>query len=328
MKSRQFGKDGVEISEVGLGCWQLGGDCWGNLDEDSAMEILSAAVDNGIRFFDTADVYGAGRSEKLIGRFLKNRPEDIFVATKLGRLDQDKWPMEFTEGLLRKYIEGSLKRLGVDALELTQLHCIAAEHLKKGEVFEWLRKFKRKGLIKRFGASVESMDEALLCLDQEELESLQIIFNIFRQKPLEELLTKAGERNVSLIARVPLASGLLTGKLSKDSDFAQNDHRSFNRDGQMFNVGETFAGLPYDKGVELADQLKPWVPEGMTYAQMALRWILDHEAISVAIPGASRPSQVAANAQVSTLPSLPIELHEQLRDFYQENVAEYIRGPY
>ncbi len=328
MKSREFGQSGVAVSEVGLGCWQLDGSCWGDVTEDAALAILNASADHGVTFFDTADVYGTGRSETLIGRFLKQRSEDVFVATKIGRFPVAEGETNYSEEMFRSHTEASLDRLGVESLDLTQLHCIPAEQMRRGDVFEWLRALRDAGKIKRFGASVESMDEALLCLEQDGLASLQVIFNVFRQKPIDVLFEKARAKGVALIVRLPLASGLLSGKMTKDTDFPKNDHRTFNRDGQLFNVGETFAGLPFEKGVELADALKSHVPQGMTMAQMALRWILDHDAVSVVIPGASRAEQAIGNAQVSDLPPLPGELHAELRRFYEREVADHIRGPY
>jgi aryl-alcohol dehydrogenase-like predicted oxidoreductase len=327
MNARTFGKTGVRVSEMGLGCWQLGGTDWGNVEDRTALDILSAAVDAGVDFFDTADVYGNGRSETLIGRFLKERRAKIFVATKLGRT-ASLYPDKYTEAGVRAATEASLKRLGVSTLDLTQLHCIPIEELRRGDVFEWLRGLQREGKIRHFGASVESMEEALLCLEQPGLVSLQIIFNIFRQKPIQTLFPKAKEKGVAIIVRLPLASGLLSGKLTKQSGFPQNDHRNYNRDGQFFNVGETFAGLPYEKGVELADALKPLVPAGLTMAQMAQRWILDYDAVSVVIPGATRPDQARSNADVSKLPPLDAKLHETLQRFYEREVAAHIRGPY
>ncbi len=327
MKARTFGKTGSRVSEMGLGCWQLGGTDWGNLDDQTALDILSASIDAGVDFFDTADVYGNGRSETLIGRFLKERRAKVFVATKLGRTGS-LYPDKYTEANVRAATEASLKRLGVSALDLTQLHCIPIKELRQGDVFESLRGLQREGKIRHFGASVESMEEALLCLEQPGLVSLQIIFNIFRQKPIQTLFPIAKEKGVAIIVRLPLASGLLSGKLTKQSRFPQNDHRNYNRDGKLFNVGETFAGLPYEKGVELADALKPLVPAGLTMARMAQRWILDYDAVSVIIPGASRPEQAKDNARVSDLPPLDSKLHESLKRFYEREVATHIRGPY
>jgi aryl-alcohol dehydrogenase-like predicted oxidoreductase len=327
MKQRQFKQAGVMVSEVGLGCWQLGGADWGNIDDKLAFDILGTAVDSGINFFDTADVYGNGRSETLIGQFLKCRHDRIFVATKLGRTAA-LYPNHYTEAGVVAATDASLKRMGVDALDLTQLHCVPTAVMRQGDIFEWMRKLKRQGKIRQFGASVESMDEALLCLEQEGLASLQIIFNIFRQKPIDKLFAKAKAKGVAIIVRLPLASGLLSGKLSKDTRFPKEDHRSYNKDGQYFNVGETFAGLPYDKAVELADALKSLVPAGLTMAQMAQRWILDFDAVTVVIPGASRPSQVTENVSVSNLPPLAKDLQASLKEFYERRVSGHIRGPY
>lgn len=327
MKMRAFGTAGFKTSEIGLGCWQLGGTDWGAVDEAKCFEILSTAVDAGVSFFDTADVYGGGRSESLIGSFLKEKKHDIFVATKLGRT-AELYPDHYTEATLRDATEASLKRLGTEILDLTQLHCVPTEIFLEGEVFEWLRKLQQEGKIRHFGASVESMEEAKICLAQDGLTSLQIIFNIFRQKPVTTLFPEALEKGVAIIVRLPLASGVLAGKMSKATTFAEKDHRNYNRDGGAFNVGETFAGLPYEKAIDLVNELKPWVPEGMTMAEMAQRWILDHEAVSVVITGASRPEQVTDNAKSSDLPRLPAELHTRLVDFYTSRVAAYIRGPY
>ena len=328
MKQRAFGRSGVAVSEVGLGTWQIGGS-WGEVSEEESLNILRAAYERGVSFFDTADVYGAGRSESLIGRFLKEQqPSNLFIATKLGRGGDPGWPDNFSSEAMRAHTEASLQRLGVESLDLIQLHCVPTETLRQGEVFEHLRQLQQEGKIQRFGASVESMEEAHICLQQEGLASLQIIFNIFRQKPVATLFDEAQAKGVALIARVPLASGLLSGKFKRDTHFDKEDHRNFNRDGQAFNVGETFAGLPFEKGVALSDELKAMVPQGMTMAQMALRWILDFEAISTVIPGATSHAQVESNVSVSDLPPLSEELHKRLRAFYESEVASHIRGPY
>lgn len=328
MHSRPMGASGRDISEVGLGCWQLGGADWGDVSEQDALSILQASVESGVDFFDTADVYGLGRSETLIGKFLKETRSDVFVATKLGRFPEPGWPGNFTEAAFRQHVEASLQRMGVETLDLEQLHCIPTEEFRRGDCFEWLRKLQQEGKIRHFGASVESMEEAKICLQQEGLASLQIIFNIFRQKPIASLFAEAERRQVGLIVRLPLASGLLSGKYSKETKFAEQDHRNYNRDGQAFNVGETFAGLPFEQGVEFADALKPLVPEGMTMAQMALRWCLDFPAITTIIPGAKDVAMARANAAVSDLPSLPEDLHTRLTLFYAENVEDAVRGPY
>jgi aryl-alcohol dehydrogenase-like predicted oxidoreductase len=328
MNHRQFGNTGVRVSEIGLGCWQLGGSDWGDVSDEQALQTLQTAVETGVDFFDTADVYGLGRSETLVGRFLKQTRAKIFVATKLGRFPEAGGAVNHSLAAFRQHTEASLRRLGVDALDLTQLHCIPTSVLLSGEPFDWLRTLKKEGKIRQYGASVESMDEALYCVAQEGVASLQIIFNIFRQKPIDTLFRAAREKGVALIVRLPLASGLLSGKMTQSTRFGENDHRNYNRDGQAFNVGETFAGLPFERGVELADAIKPMVPPGMDMARMALRWCLDFPEISVVIPGAKRPDQVRENAKASDMPPLPRGLHEQLRAHYRDRVAPHIRGPY
>jgi aryl-alcohol dehydrogenase-like predicted oxidoreductase len=328
MNHRTFGSTGQRVSEIGLGCWQLGGSDWGDVSDQQALDTLAAAVDAGVDFFDTADVYGLGRSESLVGRFLKQTRRPVFVATKLGRFPDPGGSANHSLATYRAHTEASLRRLGVDALDLTQLHCIPTDVLTSGEPFEWLRTLKKEGKIRHFGASVESMDEAMYCVGQEGVASLQIIFNIFRRKPIDTLFDAAREKGVALIVRLPLASGLLSGKITGQTQFAANDHRNYNRDGQAFNVGETFAGLPLERGVELAGDLRPLVPPGMDMARMALRWCLDFPAVSVVIPGAKRPEQARENARASDSPPLPRDLHDRLRAFYDDRVAGHIRGPY
>jgi len=326
MKQRKLGKSDILIGEVGLGCWQFGGD-FGPMEDRTAFDIMTAALENGINFFDTADVYGGGRSESLIGQFLRQSGKPVVVATKFGRAG-GVYPDGYTEAALRRGVEASLKRLEVGALDLVQLHCIPMKIMQQGAVFDWLRKLQADGKIRHFGASVETVTEALLCVEVEGITSLQVIFNIFRQKPIEALFPRAIERGVGLIIRLPVASGLLSGKFTRQTRFAEADHRNYNRDGQYFNVGETFAGLPFEKGVALADGIKPLVPAGRTMTQMALRWILDYEAVSVVIPGASSPAQAKANAQASDLAPLSADLHRRLADYYRKEVHDHIRGPY
>ena len=325
MKLRQFDAN-TAVSEIGLGTWQLGGD-WGKVDDKTAAEILETAVSNGVNFFDTADVYGSGLSEVRIAGFLKTIDANVMVATKIGRFSAPGWPNNFELATMRQHVEACLGRLQMESLDLVQLHCLPTEVYRKGEVFDHLRTIQQEGKIKRFGASVESMEEALMCIDHG-IDSLQIIFNIFRQKPIHTLFETAKEKGVALIIRLALASGLLAGKFKLDSTFADNDHRNYNKDGAAFNVGETFAGLPYAKGVALADDLKPLVPAGMTMAQMAQRWILDFDAVTTVITGATRTEQVVGNTAVSDLPTLSKELHQQLASFYTQEVTEHIRGPY
>lgn len=327
MNQRAFGRESRQVSEIGLGTWQIGGN-WGEVSDTSAENILATAVDQGINFFDTADVYGGGLSETRIGKFLGKTEAEVFVATKLGRGGDPGWPGNFTREAIRTHTEASLQRLGLDALDLTQLHCVPTEVLRDGAIFEPLRELQAEGKIRRFGASVESMEEARICVHQPGLSSLQIIFNIFRQKPITELFDLAQKKGVALIVRLPLASGLLSGKFTRETTFDPDDHRTFNRDGDAFNVGETFAGLPFERGVELADRIKAFVPDGLSMVDLALRWILDFEAVTTIIPGASRPEQVLGNARASSLPRLSPELHALLSEFYQNEVRDLIRGPY
>lgn len=323
MHYRKFGSTGFDASEVGLGTWQFGGD-WGAINELDANAILKSALDRGINFFDTADVYGSGRSETLIGSFLQDIKENVFVATKLGRFGG--YPDKYSFDFIKKCTENSLKRLKRETIDLTQLHCVPRQQLEKGEIFEWLRTIQKEGKIRHFGASVETIDEAFLCLKQEGLTSLQIIFNIFRQKPIEQLFAEAASKKVALIVRLPLASGLLSGKFTKTTTFGSGDHRNYNRDGQKFNVGETFSGLEFQYGVELADQIKSLVPANMTMAQFALRWILDHPEVSVIIPGASKIDQVVSNASASDIDPLDKDVHSQLHLLYREKIESQIRG--
>ena len=327
MKSRSFGTHGDQISEVGLGCWQFGGD-FGPMSDDNAMAIMSAAVQGGVNFFDTADVYGGGRSESLIGKFLAAHSGDpLRVATKYGR-DGSVYPDNYTESTMRKSVDDSRERLGVETLDCLQLHCVPMEELKKGDVFRLLQELKSEGAIREFGASVETVEEALVCIEQEGLASLQVIFNIFRQKLVKELLPQAKDAGVSIVVRLPLASGLLAGKFTVDTTFTDGDHRNYNRDGQAFSVGETFAGLPFELGVGLANELREMLPESMTMAQAAQRWILDHDAVTTIITGASSVEQITDNAAVSELPALGDQLHTKLSEFYSSKVEQHIRGVY
>lgn len=317
----------AEIAEVGLGTWQLGGTEWGNLSEKEAFAILNAYVDNGGNFIDTADIYGGGRSEQLIGRFLNQIDQQVYVATKLGRREDgdNGWPVNFTYDRIKKHVEDSLSRLGVSQLFLEQFHCIPKEQMASGEVFEHVESIRQQGLIRHWGASVETIEEALICLEYDGLASLQVIFNIFRQHTADELFEKAAERGVGIIVRVPLASGLLAGKFEKDTSFPDNDHRNFNADGQAFNVGETFSGLPFEKGVELSREVEELLPD-VPMPQAALRWVLDHPQVTSVIPGASRVSQVVSNAGASELEPLSAETHQKLRELYDQKIRPNVRG--
>jgi aryl-alcohol dehydrogenase-like predicted oxidoreductase len=322
MKTRRLGKTGYEVSEIGLGCWQLGGD-FGPMGDEEASTIMSTAARFGINFWDTADVYGGGLSEHRVGTFY-GKPEGLVVATKVGR-SATLFPDKYTRSGVKESLEGSAQRLCTETLDLVQIHCAPTEVLRDGEIFTWLEDFTDEGLIRHYGASVETVEEAFICLEHEKLASLQIIFNLFRQDANEALLGAAKAKDVGIIVRLPLASGLLSGKFTKTTEFVPSDHRNYNRDGQAFSVGETFGGIPFEVGVDLAEGLRPFAHE-MSMAQMALRWILDHDAVSSIIAGASRPEQVAVNAEASDLPPLSDELHRKLGDYYRSEVRPHIRG--
>ncbi len=331
MKSRVLGKPNVKVSEVGLGTWQLGSADWGVVSEQEALGILHRAADRGVTLFDTADVYGLGVSERVIGKFLKER-RGVRVATKLGRAFWVKhgWPKQFTLKIAREATQQSLKNLGADSIFLQQWHCIPTPMLRDGEALEHLDALKKEGLIQHWGASVESVEEALLCMTHPGCASLQVIYNIFRQKLTDELLPVARRCNVGILARVPLASGLLTGRFQHGQKFSEKDHRNYNRDGKAFNVGETFAGVPFDQGVEFVEKIKAILKPTaeVPLAQLALRWLLDQEGVTAVIPGATRPAQVDSNAAASRLKRISPAQHAALRALYDKEIAAAIRGPY
>ncbi|TWU22651.1 aldo/keto reductase [Bythopirellula polymerisocia] len=329
MQHRKLGKTDLRVSEIGLGCWQLGGD-FGAMEDERALAILHEATRQGITFWDTADVYGAGLSESCIGRWCQEHCDQAgitrpTIATKVGR-SSELFPDKYTKERVRASLTGSLGRLGSDSLDLVQLHCVPVDIIKQGDILGWLEDFQREGLIRHYGASVETIEEAMICLTQPGIATLQIIFNLFRQDAIKELFAAAQVAKVGIIVRLPLASGLLGGKMSASQQFAEEDHRNFNRDGQCFNVGETFAGLPFDKGIKLVEELRQLAPNDMPLGRFALRWILDHPAVSTIIVGASHPSQVAENAEASDATPLASELHEQLSAFYLDQIRPLVRG--
>ncbi|MFC3121040.1 aldo/keto reductase [Agaribacter flavus] len=324
MQTRKLGKSKLNASIVGLGCWQLGGD-FGIAGPNNTKSILEAADDVGISFWDTADVYGAGQSESSIGQWTLTNNKARTIVTKLGR-DPSLYPNQYTKSAMRSSIEVSLSRLQVDAIDLIQLHCIPPEYLHGDAVWHYLEDFRAEGLIKHYGASVENINEGLSCLDKPGLSALQIIFNLFRQDAIQRLLPQAAAADVGIIVRLPLSSGLLSGKFKADTVFEENDHRHYNKDGQFFNVGETFSGLPYTKAVELVDELKELLPKDAPLAQLALRWILDHPQVTTVIAGASSAQQVRQNAQAASLPSFSEEQHNALSAFYFEKVRDFVRG--
>ncbi|HEV2093786.1 MAG TPA: aldo/keto reductase [Rubrobacter sp.] len=306
----------MRVSEIGLGTWAFGGD-WGTVGEDDAYAALHRAIDLGVNFLDTADVYGDGRSERLIGRLLKDRPNDeILVATKAGRRLDPHTAEGYNRENLTAFVERSLQNLGVDALDLLQLHCPPTEAYRQDATFGALDALQEAGKLKNYGVSVEKVEEARMALDYPGVKTVQIVFNVFRQKPAEEFFPLAEERNIGVLARVPLASGLLSGKMGPGRQFDASDHRNFNRNGEAFDRGETFSGVDFETGLRAAEELKELVPEGHTLAQFALRWILMHPAVSCAIPGAKNPGQVEDNVAAAALPPLSDEAMRRAGEVY------------
>jgi aryl-alcohol dehydrogenase-like predicted oxidoreductase len=323
MNSRTLGKTGYTVSEIGLGCWQLGGD-FGPVTDETAADILRTARSLDVNFWDTADVYGGGQSEQRIGAFKDKK--DVLVATKLGRGPQFEGMTRYTRERVKDSLSGSLKRLGVEVLDLAQLHCIPIDVLRDGEIFAWMDDMRDAGMVRHWGASVQTVEEGMLALRSPSCTALQTIFNLFRQDAIDSLFPAAQKSDVGIIVRLPLASGLLSGKMTKTTTFTEGDHRNYNRDGQAFYVGETFAGLPFERGVAFADEIKHWLPAGMSLPHLALRWILDQPAVSTIIAGVTRPAQLEDNAAVSRMDPLPEELVHKLKDFYLEKVRPEVRG--
>ena len=327
MKYRDLGNTGIKVSEVSFGTWAIGG-AWGKTNDQEALKSLDRAIGEGVNFFDTADVYGDGHSEELLAKATKGKEDQIHIATKFCRMGNINSKENYSYETVRTYCENSLKRLNREAIDLYQIHCPPLQVLKDGTVFEVLDRLQQEGKIRNYGVSVESVKGGLVCLDNPNVKALQVIFNIFRQKPLEELFPAAKQKGAGILVRLPLASGLLTGKFSKDHQFEEDDHRKFNEHGAAFNVGETFAGLGFAKGVELADELS-WIAKGRrTMASAALRWILDQEEVSCIIPGFKNEKQIQENLlALDEKPFTEQEL-QNVREFYEHKVKEHIRGPY
>jgi aryl-alcohol dehydrogenase-like predicted oxidoreductase len=320
MKYRELGRTGYKVSEISFGAWAIGG-TWGEVDDDESMAALHAALDAGINFFDTADVYGDGHSERLMARLKKERPgEEIIIATKAGRRLPEQTVKGYNRENLNEFIGRSLRNLETDCLDLLQLHCPPWDAYYSPELFDLMDDFVKEGKIKYYGVSVEKVEEAIKAVEFENVQSVQIIFNIFRQRPADLFFELAKEKNVGILARVPLSSGMLTGKMSLDSTFENDDHRNFNRHGEAFDVGETFSGVDFRTGLETVEEIKRLVPEGMSMAQFALRWILMHDAVTCAIPGAKRPSQATDNARASELPPLSVETMSGIKNLYEINI--------
>jgi aryl-alcohol dehydrogenase-like predicted oxidoreductase len=313
------------VGVVGLGCWQLGAD-WGEVDESDALAVLHAAVDSGVTFLDTADVYGDGRSEQMVGRFLRERGDGgLTVATKMGRR-VDQVPENYVRENFLAWNDRSRENLGVDTLDLVQLHCPPTPVYSTDAVFDALDEMVDAGRIAAYGVSVETVAEALTAIARPNVASVQVIVNAFRQKPLDELLPAAAAAGVTVIARVPLASGLLSGRYTASTTFAADDHRSYNRHGEAFDVGETFAGVPYEVGLEAVERLRPLLPDGMPMARFALRWILDQPQVTVVIPGARNAEQARANAEAAAAEPLSPKVHDEVRAVYDELLRPHVHG--
>ena len=317
MQYRELGRTGWRISSVSFGAWAIGG-TWGEVDDDESMAALHSALDLGVNFFDTADVYGDGRSERLLGRLRAERSEPFYVATKAGRRLQPHVAEGYTGDNLVAFVERSLGHLRVEAIDLLQLHCPPTPVYYMPEVFEALDRLVQAGKVRHYGVSVEKLEEALKAIEYPGVQTVQIVYNVFRQRPAELLFEQALRRQVGIIARLPLSSGLLSGRLSRDSRFDANDHRQANRTGAWFDRGETFSGLDYEVGLRAVEALRPLVPPGQTLAQFALRWILSSPAIACAIPGGRRPAQIAENMRAADLPSLAAPLLQQVAAVYDE----------
>ncbi len=327
MRYRELGRTGWKVSEISFGAWAIGGD-WGTVDDASSMAAMHKAVDLGVNFIDTADVYGDGRSERLVRRLRKECDRAIRVATKAGRRLDPHTADGYNRKNLTRFVERSLKNLGVDCLDLVQLHCPPTEVYYRPEVFGILDDLARQGKIQFYGVSVEKVEEGLKALEYPNVQSVQIIFNIFRQRPADLFFEQAKRRRVGILARVPLASGLLTGKLHAKSKFEKSDHRAYNRQGEEFDRGETFAGVPYEMGLRGVDKLRPVVADvgAMTMTQFALRWILMFDAVTCAIPGAKNPAQAEENAQTSDLPALPLDTMRAVERIYADEIKAAVHN--
>lgn len=323
MQYRPLGRTGYNVSAISFGAWAIGGS-WGDVEDDESYAALNKAVDLGVNFFDTADVYGDGRSERLLAKLCKERQEEIFIATKAGRRLDPHLAEGYNRKNLTAFVERSLKNLQTEALDLLQLHCPPTEVYYSPEVFAVLDDLIKQGKIRHYGVSVEKVEEGLKAIEYPNVETVQIIFNIFRQRPAKLFFHQAEARNVGILARVPLASGLLTGKMTTQTTFAEDDHRNFNREGEAFDRGETFAGVDFETGLKAVDELRPLVPAGASMVQLALRWILMFEAVSCAIPGAKRAGQVEENLRAADMPPLSQESMQAIRAVYDRHIRHQV----
>jgi aryl-alcohol dehydrogenase-like predicted oxidoreductase len=323
MNYRPLGRTGWKVSEISFGAWAMGGE-WGNVSDQDAMAALHKAVDSGINFIDTADVYGSGRSERLVAQLRKSRKQEIIVATKAGR----RLPEQTIEGYSREnlshWVEDSLRNLATDTIDLLQLHCPPTGLYHRPEMFGMLDDLVKAGKIRHYGVSVEKIEEALKAIEYPNLQTVQIIFNCFRQRPAEEFFPNSKDKKVGILARVPLASGLLTGKFTRASSFPKDDHRNYNRHGEAFDVGETFSGVDYAVGLEAVEEIRKLLPAGVSMSQFALHWILMFDAVSCAIPGGKRPEQVEDNCRASGLPPLSPETMKAIQQVYDQKIRSLV----
>ena len=324
MKYRTLGKTGLKISEISLGTWQVGGKWGTEFDNDNAERIINSAIDKGVNFIDTADVYGNGLSEAAVGRVVRSRSEKVYVASKCGRQITPHRNEGYKPEVLTTYVEDTLRRTGLETLDLIQLHCPPTDVYYRPEIFETFDQLKKSGKIQHFGVSVEKVEEGIKAMEYDNVATIQLIFNIFRQRPKEKIFPQAKEKNVGIIVRVPLASGLLSGKYSKDTVFNKDDHRNFNREGQVFDKGETFAGVDYEQGLKAVRELEGLFPDSVNLAQIALQWILRFEEVSCVIPGASRPEQVESNISAFDAPHLTAEQMEEIEKIYNQYIKPQV----
>ena len=323
MQYRELGRTGWNVSASSFGAWAIGGS-WGTVDDKDSIAALHTAVDLGVNFFDTADEYGDGRSERLLRQLRKDRSEEIIIATKAGRRLDPHVASGYNRKNLTAFVERSLKNLGVESIDLLQLHCPSPAVFYMPETFGFLDDLVQDGKLRYYGVSVEKVEEALKAIEYPNVQTIQIIFNIFRQRPAELFFPEAQRRQIGILARVPLSSGMLTGKMTAESSFEPDDHRAFNRQGESFDRGETFSGVDYQAGLEAVDELRTLLPEGMTMAQFALRWILMFDAVSCVIPGARRPSQAEDNALAADFPPLSQETMIRVKDIYDRLIRDQV----
>lgn len=323
MEYRELGRTGYKVSVVSFGAWAIGAE-WGDVKDDESLAALYKSIDCGVNFFDTADVYGDGHSETLLAQLKKDRKEEIIIATKAGRRLPEQTAAGYSRENLTAFVERSLKNLETDCLDLVQLHCPPQEAYYHPEIFGVMDDLTAQGKIRHYGVSVEKVEEALKAIEYENVKTVQIIFNIFRQRPADLFFDLAKQKKTGILARLPLSSGMLSGKMSKNTQFSTDDHRNFNRHGEAFDVGETFSGVDYETGLSAVEELRKLIPENMTMAQFALRWILMHDAVTCVIPGAKRPSQAEDNAKAADFPPLPDETMKDVRDLYESRIKPIV----